>query len=102
MTNAATIFFVMLALSPQRSGGAGADAGADALPVDLAHLDTIPAPDHPTLYDICQDQIAHAGCRVMVAEAMEQEGRFADALRWAAADVQVGQRALATELQLFT
>jgi hypothetical protein len=60
----------------------------DARNVDLSWLDELPSADAPTLYCISMFVVFHTTARVLVAEVFEQQGRHADAIRFAQTDLQ--------------
>jgi hypothetical protein len=60
----------------------------DARNVDLSWLDDLPPADATTLYDLATGAIAPTTARVLVAEVFEQQGRHADAIRFAQTDLQ--------------
>ena len=57
--------------------------------VDLSYLDELPRKDDSTLHDVNMTQISYASARVMVAEVLEQQKRWAEAIEWARAELQV-------------
>jgi hypothetical protein len=60
----------------------------DARNTDLSWLDDLPPADATTLYDICLSNFVPTTARVLVAEVFEQQGRPADAIRFAQTDLQ--------------
>jgi hypothetical protein len=60
----------------------------DARNVDLSWLDDLPPADATTLYDMNMSNIIPTTARVLVAEVFEQQGRHADAIRFAQTDLQ--------------
>jgi hypothetical protein len=60
----------------------------DARNVDLSWLDDLPPADATTLHDICSFPCFPTTARVLVAEVFEQQGRHADAIRFAQTDLQ--------------
>jgi hypothetical protein len=60
----------------------------DARNVDLSWLDDLPPADATTLYDLTMSNIVPTTARVLVAEVFEQQGRPADAIRFAQTDLQ--------------
>ena len=68
---------------------------AKAPSVDLGYMDTLPRPDAPSMQDICWMTTVYASARLMIAEVLEQQGRFATAIDWAQTELEVLQRALA-------
>jgi hypothetical protein len=60
----------------------------DARNVDLRWLDDLPPADATTLYDTAMSAIFPTTVRVLVAEVFEQQGRHADAIRFAQTDLQ--------------
>jgi hypothetical protein len=60
----------------------------DARNVDLSWLDDLPPADATTLYDINMSNMVRTTARVLVAEVFEQQGRHADAIRFAQTDLQ--------------
>jgi hypothetical protein len=61
---------------------------ADAHNVDLSWLDLLPPADATTLHDLNMATAAPTTARVLVAEVFEQQGRHADAIRFAQTDLQ--------------
>jgi tetratricopeptide (TPR) repeat protein len=78
--------------SPEHAMVAGLRAllsfSVDARNVDLSWLDDLPPADETTLYDISMSNIVLTTARVLVAEVFEQQGRPADAIRFAQTDLQ--------------
>jgi hypothetical protein len=60
----------------------------DARNVDLSWLDDLPPADATTLHDISTPGPIPLTARVLVAEVFEQQGRHADAIRFAQTDLQ--------------
>jgi hypothetical protein len=60
----------------------------DARNVDLSWLDDLPPADATTLYDLTTSNTFPTTARVLVAEVFEQQGRPADAIRFAQIDLQ--------------
>jgi hypothetical protein len=60
----------------------------DARNVDLSWLDDLPPADATTLHDLGMSTIVPTTARVLVAEVFEQQGRHADAIRFAQTDLQ--------------
>jgi hypothetical protein len=60
----------------------------DARNVDLSWLDDLPPADATTLYDTFMSNGVPTTARVLVAEVFEQQGRHADAIRFAQTDLQ--------------
>jgi hypothetical protein len=60
----------------------------DARNVDLNWLDDLPPADATTLYDTSISNLVPTTARVLVAEVFEQQGRPADAIRFAQTDLQ--------------
>jgi hypothetical protein len=60
----------------------------DTHDVDLSWLDDLPPADATTLHDLNLASIAPTTVRVLVAEVFEQQGRHADAIRFAQTDLQ--------------
>jgi hypothetical protein len=56
--------------------------------VELNWLDDLPPADAPTLHCTCSFAIRPSTARVLVAEVFEQQGRHADAIRFAQTDLQ--------------
>jgi hypothetical protein len=60
----------------------------DAHVIDLSWLDDLPPADATTLHDTSQASTFATTARVLVAEVFEQQGRYADAIRFAQTDLQ--------------
>jgi hypothetical protein len=60
----------------------------NACNVDLSWLDDLPPADATTLYDLNMSTTVPTTARVLVAEVFEQQGRHADAIRFAQTDLQ--------------
>ena len=60
----------------------------DARNVDLSWLDDLPPADATTLYVLTMSPMIPTTARVLVAEVFEQQGRPADAIRFAQTDLQ--------------
>jgi hypothetical protein len=60
----------------------------DARNVDLSWLDDLPPADATTLHDLHMSNMVPTTARVLVAEVFEQQGRHADAIRFAQTDLQ--------------
>jgi hypothetical protein len=60
----------------------------DARNVDLRWLDDLPPADATTLFDLSIFAIVPTTARVLVAEVFEQQGRHAEAIRFAQTDLQ--------------
>ena len=60
----------------------------DARNVDLSWLDDLPPADATTLHDVKMSTIIPSTARVLVAEVFEQQGRHAEAIRFAQTDLQ--------------
>jgi hypothetical protein len=60
----------------------------DARNVDLRWLDDLPPADATTLFDLSISAIVPTTARVLVAEVFEQQGRHAEAIRFAQTDLQ--------------
>ena len=60
----------------------------DARNVDLSWLDDLPPADATTLFCTCIFSLVPTTARVLVAEVFEQQGRHADAIRFAQTDLQ--------------
>jgi hypothetical protein len=60
----------------------------DARNVDLSWLDDLPPADAATLHDLNMGIVFPTTARVLVAEVFEQQGRHADAIRFAQTDLQ--------------
>jgi hypothetical protein len=60
----------------------------DAHHVDLSWLDELPPADATTLHDLSLSTALPTTARVLVAEVFEQQGRHADAIRFAQTDLQ--------------
>jgi hypothetical protein len=56
--------------------------------VDLSWLDDLPPADATTLHDVGMSKNSPVMARVLIAEVFEQQGRHADALRFAQTDLQ--------------
>ena len=83
------IFFALLALV---SSGTPDDATArTTTAVDLSPIDTFPEVTSPTLHDINITTVSNVSARCMVAEVLEQEGRLAEAVKWAQSDLNVSE-----------
>jgi len=63
-------------------------ASPDTSGIDLSYIDTLPSPDAPTLYCTFLCLIVYASARVLMGELLEQQGRHADAISWAQAELQ--------------
>ena len=50
---------------------------AKAPSVDLGYMNTLPRPDAPSMQDVCWMTTVYASARLMIAEVLEQQGRFA-------------------------
>jgi hypothetical protein len=59
----------------------------DARNVDLSWLNELPPADATTLHDLTTASTAPTTVRVLVAEVFEQQGRHADAIRFAQTDL---------------
>eukprot|EP00935_MAST-01C_sp_MAST-1C-sp1_P000028 g28.t1 len=60
--------------------------------VSMGYLDTLPAVESPALHCVWTHCVCYASIRTMLAEVMEQQGRHAEAVALAQADLQVGVR----------
>ena len=56
--------------------------------MDLSWLDDLPPADATALHDLSMDTFFPTTVRVLVAEVFEQQGRHADAIRFAQTDLQ--------------
>jgi hypothetical protein len=56
--------------------------------MDLSWLDSLPPADAPPMYDLASSAMIPVTARVLVAEVFEQQGRHADAIRFAQTDLQ--------------
>jgi hypothetical protein len=56
--------------------------------VELGWLDDLPPADATTMYDTCLFGIVYTTVRVLIAEVFEQQGRHAEAIRFAQTDLQ--------------
>ena len=62
---------------------------AKAPSVDLGYMDTLPRPDAPSMQDVGWMTTVYASARLMIAEVLEQQGRFATAVDWAQTELEV-------------
>jgi hypothetical protein len=63
-------------------------AAADTSAFDMSYLDSLPPPDSPTLRCIHCDMNISATTRPLLAEVFERDGRHADAIAFAQAELQ--------------
>ena len=76
-------FFAMIALAVADT------ATPTTFNLDLSFLNTFPPPEMPTWHDVFQNSMVNTSARVLVGELLEQHGRYADALTFAQAELQV-------------
>jgi hypothetical protein len=63
-------------------------AAADTSAFDMSYLDSLPPPDSPTLRCIASNMLVSATTRPLLAEVFERDGRHADAIVFAQAELQ--------------
>jgi hypothetical protein len=63
-------------------------AAADTSAFDMSYLDSLPPPDSPTLRCIYSEMVVSATTRPLLAEVLERDGRHADAIAFAQAELQ--------------
>jgi hypothetical protein len=63
-------------------------AAADISAFDMSYLDSLPPPDSPTLRCIYSEMNVSASTRPLLAEVFERDGRHADAIAFAQAELQ--------------
>ena len=54
--------------------------------VDTSHLDTLPSADSPKLHCTFMSGFGYSSAPLLVGELLENEGRYAAALKWAQAE----------------
>ena len=61
----------------------------DRSSIDLSFIETLPSPDSATMNCTFMHSSAYGSARVMMAEVLEELGRYADAIKFAQSELEV-------------